>query len=752
MTPETVEPPVPPSATSRPTEDDVDSPSSPSQSTPRGLRAGGPTRVALVGAGFIADFHLEILSATEGVEVVAVVDPVLERARGLADRWGVPEALTAVAELAERQVDVAHLLAPPDLHMALTRELLELDLDVYVEKPLALSAADARALCELAEERGRRLGVNHNHLFQPAFTRLVDRLEAGEIGALEHVQITWSVPLMQLDAEQYSHWMFRSPRNIVFEQGPHPLSQLHRLIGKLESCETRILGTRELLPGQTFNDRWLVSARGERGTAEVYLAFGQGFTRNAITVLGSDGCLEADFTHDTLSQERKSPWLEFWNSFLAGWRRGGMLRKDARRVLKQYLCATLGIAERQDAFFVGMRSSLRAFHGALRAGTALPVSGREASEVLEWCDAVSGVAEDSQAPRLELSSEPPRPGEVVVLGGTGFIGKRVVERLLAAERPVTCVVRRTHSLPTAVEEGARAGKVRLVRGSLENAAEMADLFEGAAAVVHLATGGGDTWDEVQRTMVGGSLEVARACEAAGVGRLVYISSVASLYTGDEGGAALEDSPLTDPQPEVRSVYSRGKAATERALFEHCSGSKLELVVLRPGVVVGEGTPMQHSGYGLWARDNHCVGWGLGEHPLPLVWVEDVAEAVVRAALHAGKELDGKALNLCAKVPLCAREVVDELRRVTGRDLHFHPRSLAVSQSMEIGKWMVKLVGGRPGLEFPSYRDLRARALFTVFECDLARGVLGWEPLEEREAFLDAAVRIYGPRTNTRDND
>jgi predicted dehydrogenase/nucleoside-diphosphate-sugar epimerase len=715
------------------------------QPTALTLAPGRPTRVALVGAGFIADFHLEVLSGSPDVEVVAICDPALERAQALADKWEVPAAVAELSELREHDVQVVHLLVPPDLHVKLTREVLELGLGVYVEKPLALCAADARELCELAAERALPLGVNHNHVFQPAFTRLVERLEAGEIGALEHVQITWSVPLMQLDAEQYSHWMFRSPRNIVFEQGPHPLSQLHRLVGRVASCKTEILGTRELLPGQTFHDRWLVSARGERGTAEVYLAFGQGFTRNTISVIGSDGCLEADFTHDTLAGERKSPWLEFWNSFLAGWRRGGMYRRDAQRVLKNYLLATLGLAERRDAFFVGMRSSIRAFHAALREGRQLPVDGAQATEVLEWCDAVADEVENTDAAHLELTSTAVRPGEVIVLGGTGFIGKRVVAGLLAAGRPVTCVVRRTHSLPTAVEEGARSGAVRLVRGSLEQADELATLLQGASSVVHLATGGGDTWEEVQRTMVDGSVEVARACQRAGIERLIYISSVASLYTGDETAGPLLDSVATDPQAAERSVYSRGKAATEEALFKLHREEGLPLVVMRPGVVVGEGTPMQHSGYGLWARDNHCVGWGLGEHPLPLVWVDDVADAIVAAVRHQGEELHGQALNLCAQAPLNARELVEELRSATGRDLHFHPRGLAKSQAMEIGKWFVKLIGGRPGLVFPSYRDLRARALFTVFQCNLAREVLGWQPLEEREAFLDRTVRIYGAR-------
>ncbi len=704
---------------------------------------GRKTRVALIGAGFIADFHLEILTPLEDVEVVAICDPALGRARGLADKWSVPKVYASVAELANENIDIAHILAPPDLHVALTRELLELGIGTYVEKPLALAAAPAKELVALAAERGLPIGVNHNHIYQPAFTRLMEAVERGDIGAVEHVQITWSVPLAQLDAEQYAHWMFRSPRNILFEQAPHPLSQVHRLIGRVQECQTSILSTRELLPGQVFHDRWLASAKAERGTAEIYLAFGQGFTRNTIQVIGSDGSLEADFSHDALAGERKTLWLDFWNSFQASWQRGKQYKRDALRVLKNYLAATLGLAPRQDAYFVGMRESLCDFHRAYRAGGELPVSGAQAAEVLEWCDALAADVSDADAPSLALSEAKARPGEVVVLGGTGFIGKRVVERLLAAGRPVTCLVRRTHSLPPVIEEGAQEGRIRLLRGSLEEARDLEALFEGAQTVLHLAPGGGDTWEDTKRLMVQGTAGIAEACMAQGVERLIYISSVASLYTGEEHGPVLHDSPAVDPKPAARSAYARGKAETELALFELHKQKNLPVIVMRPGIVVGEGTPMQHSGYGLWARDNHCVGWGEGAHPLPLVWVDDVADAIVSATLYAGDDLHGKALNLCAKPPLTSQDIVAELRKSTGRDLHFHPRSLFKSQLMEIGKWAVKFAGRRPGLEFPSYRDLRARALFPVFASDLAREKLGWKPVEDRERLLDLAVRVYG---------
>lgn len=702
------------------------------------------TRVALVGCGFIADFHLDVLRELEHVEVVAVCDPMLDRAQGLAKRYEIPHAVAQLEELAALDIDVAHVLAPPDLHVRLTRELLELGIGAFVEKPLALTAEDAAGLQALANEKRLPLGVNHNNLFHPAFERMLERVQSGDIGRVEHVRVCLSVPLMQLDAGQHSHWMFRSPRNIIFEQAVHPFCQVHRLLGKVARVTTEILGTRELDPGQVFHDRWLISAVGERGTAEVYLAFGQGFTRNTFEVIGSDGSFEADLFHNHLAGERKTLYLDFWNSFLAGWRRGMSYAADAARVAGYWFRFTLGLGQREDAFFAGMRGSLTDFHRRLRDGSALDVDGQSASEVLAWCQAAAAVASDKTVGVPDFpDAGAAREGEIVVLGGNGFIGRRTVSRLLDAGRNVTCVVRRLHNLPPEITGPALQGKLRLVRGSLEDEGSLEQAIDGARIVLQLATGNGDTWEAVKRSMVNGSVAVARAAKRAGAERLVYVSSIAALDTRPSDQRVLEDSIEVDPKPEARSLYSKGKIAAENALMEYARESGLKVCIARPGIVVGEDTPMQHTGYGLWARDNHCVAWGAGDTPLPLVWVDDVADALSAACLHRGAELDGRAFNLCSRVPLTARECVEELRRTTGRDLNFHPRSLVLSQAMEIGKWLVKVAGRRPGVEFPSWRDLEARALNREFSCRIAREVLGWQPVEEREAFLDRALRIYG---------
>ena len=706
----------------------------------------GPTRVALVGCGAICTTHLEVLATTPGVELVALVDARIEAAEALANQHGVPLVSATISVLADHDIHIAHVLTPPPTHAKIVRELLELGIGALVEKPFALSSSEARELAALAAERGLVLAVNHNHRHHPTFRRLEERLSAGDIGRLAHVQATWSMPLGQLDAGRLDDWMLRAPRNIVFEQGPHPLSQVHALCGALTQGEAGPLEARELAPGQTFHPRWSGALSGEHATAEVSLGFGQDFECSRLVAIGTDGSLEADFIHDVLTCERKSAWLPFWNGFLVSLGRALGHARSALRGVTSYLLAAVGLGRRNDPWFASMRDSIQAFHAAVRTGETPPGDAATAAEVLEWCERFTAEISDQPGRAASTWSETPiRDGEVIVFGGAGFIGRRVIERLLERGIPVTCLSRRAHGLPPSFDEPLATGALRLRRAELSEPAGLEAELRGARCVIHLATGAADDWETTERHMVRGSRAFAEACARADCGRLLYVSSIAALDTGSHlAGRKIADSIATDPQPKKRSVYPRGKAAAEAAVLAAAAETGLATTIARPAVVLGRGTPMQHSGYGLWTSDNHCIGWGHGENKLPLVDVEDVAEGLVRAALHEGPELDGRAFNLASPPLLSASECVAELARTTKRDLHFHPRSLVLSQVLEIGKWLVKRVGGR-NVAFPSYRDLSARGLFGEFPCETARDVLGWCPVDEREVLLDRCVRIYAER-------
>jgi predicted dehydrogenase len=124
----------------------------------------------VVGVGYLGKFHAEKYAADPGVELVAVVDSDGARAKEIAAKHGC-EAETDLQALVGR-VDCASLAVPTPLHRSLGVALLEAGIDVLVEKPIAATLAEARALVGAADTQGRILQVGHLERFNPAIRAL----------------------------------------------------------------------------------------------------------------------------------------------------------------------------------------------------------------------------------------------------------------------------------------------------------------------------------------------------------------------------------------------------------------------------------------------------------------------------------------------------------------------------------------------------------------------------------------------------
>ena len=116
-------------------------------------------RVGLVGAGLMGGHHARNLARTPTVRLVAVADPVLERARALAEPLGAAAESSAEALLG--RVDAVVIAAPAETHTVLTRQYLEAGVHVLVEKPVATTLAEAEQSFALAAARGLVLQVGH---------------------------------------------------------------------------------------------------------------------------------------------------------------------------------------------------------------------------------------------------------------------------------------------------------------------------------------------------------------------------------------------------------------------------------------------------------------------------------------------------------------------------------------------------------------------------------------------------------------
>lgn len=694
-------------------------------------------RVALVGAGNIARVHLDALLSLPGVRVSAVIDPNLEAARRLAAPVSGAASFGSIDEaLAAGSFDAAHVLVPPPLHAALACRLLAAGKPLLVEKPLATSSAECAAIADAAGAAGVAVGVNQNYVHHPAFLALRRLVESGRIGRPSHVSCIYNAPLHQLATRQFGHWMFDQPVNILLEQAVHPLSQIVTLAGDVAEVHAVAEPAIALAPGLPFRGSLTALLSCARMAASLRFAVGQSFPSWQVTVIGDDGVAVADIFANRCWRHARTRYIEALDNALASATTGAAIAADGVGNLVAYGLSTLRLKGRSDPFFLSMRNSIAAFHGALDKGARPECDGAFGGRLVAVCELIDTLVSrgPAPAPRAARPPAPPR-WDVAVLGGTGFIGTATVRALLGAGLRVSVLSRSCRNLPDVFD----SPDVALFRGDIRDSAQVERAIGEARTVVNLAHGGGgDTYEAVRAAMVGGAEVIARHCLKAGVGRLVHVGSIASLYLGPDAGTITGATP-SDPLAAERADYSRAKAEADRLLLDLADREALRVVILRPGLVVGAGTPAFHAGLGFSYNDQHCIGWNRGDNPLPFVLVDDVAAAIVAAARAEG--IDGRCYNLVGDVRLTAREFIAELARATGRPLRFHPQWPSLLWAQDLAKWVIKRVGGRRS-PVPSRREILSRGLIARFDCTDAKRDLAWHPEADRAAFIREAIAVH----------
>lgn len=696
-------------------------------------------KVALIGAGYIAAIHADLLRRRKDVQVVAVVDGALARAEQLARTCpGARAFATAYEAVRVGGIDVAHIMVPPDQHVPVARTVLENGVHAFVEKPLALAAADAEALGLLARERGLVLGTNHTLVFHPRVRQLESLIASGALGRLEQIQIVHHVPLRQLESGDTAHFMFGSEAAILWEQGVHPFSLVEHFLGGTKRASTLTSEPEVLASGRRFRRNWSIGLECARGNAQVLLAFGKKMLETTLVALCTDAVVRIDLERNTLQRVGKTRWLEFWDRAQNAITGGFGLVGQGLATAVGYPLALAKLSGPKEPFLQAMGASIAAFHAAVRAGRP-PVCGADAgASVVRTCDLVAAAGSVSVAVQPAWTAPaalPPRPGEIVITGGTGFLGKALVPLLLEKGQPVTLLVRRPGELALPF----RDPRIRIVLGDATDKAAVARAVAGAGYVVHMATCAGGSPQQMEQQMVRGIEAVTSACQQNRVERLVFLSSTAALWLG--GNFVVKGDALPDTQPLERPAYARGKIAAETALRETVRLTGLDAVVLRPAIVVGKGGLAEHSGVGLWVRDNTAIGWGMGTHPLPFVLATDVAQAIVAAIFTKG--IGGRTYNLAGDVRISAREYVATLSARTGRRYRYWPQPLWLTWAIEGGKGLVKLVVRKKG-DATTHHDLASRSFRAWLDCDDAKRDLGWWPCADKQRFVQEAIDVHGP--------
>lgn len=202
-----------------------------------------PLKVAVAGAGFFAEYHLDAWRRLPDVELVAICDLDWQRAETLAKRHDAKSIFNDLKTmLSAAQPDLLDVVTPPESHQECVGMALSRDLPVICQKPFAGNLEAARVLTEDAEAAGVPLIVHENFRFQPWYLKIREMIEEDTVG--RPMQITFRLrPGDGQGADAYldrQPYFRRMPKFLIHETAVHFIDVFRFLFGEVAGVTARL--------------------------------------------------------------------------------------------------------------------------------------------------------------------------------------------------------------------------------------------------------------------------------------------------------------------------------------------------------------------------------------------------------------------------------------------------------------------------------------------------------------------------------
>jgi predicted dehydrogenase len=346
--------------------------------------------IGIVGCGKIADGHIEEIQRIECARVLAVCDlePIL--AEQLAVRYSIPHRYTDFNRmLSEHRLDVIHIATPPHSHLALAQKAAEAGSHIFIEKPLALNAMDARRLIECLQNTSRKMTINYWYNFESPALALKEFVANGDLGDPVHIESYYGYDLAgefgQALLSDDRHWVHQLPGKLFQNIIDHAINKITPFLPD-EPLEVIARAYRRRNLKEDGTDGVLDELRVMilAGGMSAYVTFSSHArpVGHFMRVYGTKNTAHIDFALRTMLVEKKQTIPSALGRLLPPFKSSWQSLRQATHNAREF-------AGSRFQFFAGMNRLLSQFYECIQNGTPVPIPYPEMLRVSQIMDEIS---------------------------------------------------------------------------------------------------------------------------------------------------------------------------------------------------------------------------------------------------------------------------------------------------------------------------------------------------------------------------
>jgi predicted dehydrogenase len=378
-----------------------------------------PLKVGIIGFGKMGINHLKAIKSSKLGEVVAIADPVIESSR-IAETLGnnIPVFKNAQDLLKEAEVDVVHVVTPPDTHYGLAKMVLERGLHVYIEKPFVPNDQEALDLFELAAQKRLQICTGHQLIGNPITGKA--KTFAKRIGRIVHVESYFSFRMVRKNISTVEQ---------LIDILPHPVyTLLHFLRNHENEGQQNSVVLKDFVADPAGEVRVLIQNNGVNGILVVSLNGRP--VDSYLKIIGTHGSIHIDYVRGVVINlpGRSADAI-------------GAIMMPYRQGLQGITKTTASLASlflKKNKSYGGLSNLISSFYTSILQGSEGPLDQREILDTVHICSEVANRLNELQSQvearaKIHYETEQrPISGKtdelVLITGGSGFLGRTCKNR------------------------------------------------------------------------------------------------------------------------------------------------------------------------------------------------------------------------------------------------------------------------------------------------------------------------------------